>query len=343
MHIGVEATNLRSQQLGGVWRYTECLIQALGRVSSAHRYSLLFFDAFKPWARVSTPSAPSPAMRLVEVTSFPNFVFTFFASMIPTAWGGPWIRRMLFRLSIGRVARLADAVIVPSSATARDFASRFPSATQKIRAVPLAPREQFVVLSHAERMPVIDRYGLTHRDYVLFAGNIEPRKNLLALIDAYNRMRQDMRTAPCLAIAGGAGWKNQAIHQAAAASPYAADIRFLGYVADADLPALMGGALAFVYPAIYEGFGLPPLEAMACGTPVITSNRSSLPEVVGDAALLVDPNDRAHLADAMARVVEQEPLRKDLRERGLKRAERFTWEETARLTLRVYEGSRARP
>jgi glycosyltransferase involved in cell wall biosynthesis len=380
MHIGLEATTLRSQQLGGVWRYTESLIRALGRMPSRHRYSLLFLNAFKPWARVPTPST-SP-MRLVEVTSVSNFLFTFFVPMVPRGSGGstvesflgpvdvfhsmnavllpqregrrvvtvqdltclkfpqfhPWIRRTLFRLGIGRAVRLADAIIVPSSATKRDLASWFRSAEGKIRVVPLAPREHFAPLGAAESKPVIDRYGLSHRDYLLFAGNIEPRKNLLALIEAYNRLRARMRVGPCLAIAGGEGWKNQAIHQAAAASPFAADIRFLGYAQDTDLPALMSGALAFVYPAIYEGFGLPPLEAMACGTPVISSNRSSLPEVVGDAALLVDPDDRPGLADAMASIVEHDPLREDLRERGLKQAQRFSWDETARLTLRVYEG-----
>jgi glycosyltransferase involved in cell wall biosynthesis len=179
---------------------------------------------------------------------------------------------------------------------------------------------------------------LLYRDYLLFVGNIEPRKNLVALVEAYSQLRNNTRRAPPLAIAGGEGWRNRLIHQAVAASPFAADIRFLGYVPDAELPALMNGALAFVYPSVYEGFGLPPLEAMACGTPVITSNRSSLPEVVGDAALLVHPDDPAELADAMARVVEHESLRDDLRGRGLKQAQRFSWEGTARLTLEVYEG-----
>jgi len=161
----------------------------------------------------------------------------------------------------------------------------------------------------------------------------------LGLVEAYNRLRQGTPLSPRLVIVGGAGWKNQAIHRAAAASPYASDIRFLGRVPDADLPPLMNGALALVYPSIYEGFGLPPLEAMACGTPVITSNRSSMPEVVGDAALLVNPNDRADLADAMAQIVNDPSLREDLRERGLKQVRRFSWEETARLTLEVYEGT----
>ena len=382
MHIGVEATNLRSQQLGGVWRYTESLIRALGRLTSPHRYSLLFFNAFKPWARVLPPSVSSPAMRLVEVTSSSNFLFTSFGPMIPRGWGGPtvesflgpvdvfhsvnavplpqrdgrrvvtvqdltclhfpqfhpWVRRTLFRMGVRRAARLADAIIVPSSATKRDLATWLPLADKKIRVVPLAPPEHFVPLGARESLPVIDRYGLPYRDYLLFVGNVEPRKNLLALIEAYGRLRKDTRRAPPLAIAGGEGWRNRLIHKAAAASPFAADIRVLGYVPDTDLPALMNGALAFVYPSVYEGFGLPPLEAMACGTPVITSNRSSLPEVVGDAALLVDPDDRAGLAGAMARIVDEESLREELRERGLKQAQRFSWEETARLTLRVYEG-----
>ena len=381
MHIGVEATNLRSAQLGGVWRYTESLIGALGRRGSRHRYSLLFLNSWKPWARVPAPRVSSSAMRLVEVTSVPNFLFTFFVAMMPRRLGGPtvesflgpvdvfhsvnavvlpqrdgrrvvtvhdltclhfpqlhpWSRRTLFRLGVRRAARLADAIIVPSVATRRDLAARFPLAAAKIRVVPYAPAERFAPLSPRESLPVISRHGLANREYLLFAGNIEPRKNLLTLIDAYNRLRKATRVAPRLAIAGGEGWHNQAIHRAAAASPFAGDIRFLGYVPDAELPALMSGALAFVYPSLYEGFGLPPLEAMACGTPVITSNRSSLPEVVGDAALLVDPEDRAGLADAMAKIVDDEPLRQDLRERGLKQAQRFSWDETARLTVQVYE------
>jgi glycosyltransferase involved in cell wall biosynthesis len=249
----------------------------------------------------------------------------------------PWDRRMLFHLSIRRAARLADAIIVPSAATGQDLTARFPRATAKIRVVPHAPNDRFVSLPSEDCLPVLARYGLAHGDYLLFAGNVEPRKNLVALIEAYGRMRKAIRRAPRLAIAGGAGWKNQAIHEAARTSPFAADIRFLGHVPDADLPSLMNGAVAFVYPSLYEGFGLPPLEAMACGTPVITSNRSSLPEVVGDAALVVDPDDRAALADAMARLVSDAALREDLGARGLEHARRYSWDETARRTIAVYE------
>jgi len=378
MHIGLEATTLRSQG-GGVWRYTDSLIRALARNRGPHRFSLLFVN--KPWAKVPPPDVPSP-MRLVNVTTISNFFFTFFCPPIPRgtvkrlavdSFLGPmcvfhsinvtplpqrqgkrvvtvqdltcllfpelhpWDRRMFFHLSIRRAARLADAIIVPSAATAQDLAARFPLTAAKIRVVPHAPNERFAPLPPEDGLPVLTRHGLAHRDYLLFVGNVEPRKNLVALIDAYGRMRKVIPRAPRLAIAGGAGWKNHAIHEAARTSAVAADIRFLGHVADADLPLLMNGAAAFVYPSLYEGFGLPPLEAMACGTPVITSNRSSLPEVVGDAALVVDPDDRGALADAMARVVSDAALREDLRARGLARARGYTWDETARRTIAVYE------
>jgi glycosyltransferase involved in cell wall biosynthesis len=249
----------------------------------------------------------------------------------------PWSRRILFRLSVRRAARLADAIIAPSAATRQDLVARFPAAAGKVNVIPLAPDQRFVPLRAEESRPVLDRHGLSYRDYLLFVGNIEPRKNLGALLEAYTRMRTATSLSPRLAIAGGEGWRNQSIRRAAAASPFAADIRFLGHVPETDLPALLNGALAFVYPSLYEGFGLPPLEAMACGTPVITSDRSSLPEVVGDAALLVDPHDRRQLADAMTRVTTEEPLRDDLRARGLKQARRYSWDETARLTVEVYE------
>src|SRR5262245_32982993 len=221
MHIGLEATTLRSQG-GGVWRYTDSLIRALARNVGAHRFSLLFVN--KPWAKVPPPDVPSPR-RLVNVTSISNFFLTFFCPPIPRgrlralavdSFLGPldvfhsinvtplpqrqgkrvvtvhdltcllfpelhpWDRRMLFHLSIRRAARLADAIIVPSAATGRDLAARFPQATTKIRVVPHAPKECFVPLPSEDCVPVLARHGLTHGDYLLFVGNVEPRKNLVA-------------------------------------------------------------------------------------------------------------------------------------------------------------------
>jgi glycosyltransferase involved in cell wall biosynthesis len=380
MHVGVEATTLRSQELGGVWRYTDGLINALGTLPTPHRYSLLFLNAFKARARVAPPRVP-PALRLVEVGSVSNLLFTYLVPMMPVAPGIPTVesflgpvdvfhsvnavllpqrsgrrvvtvhdltcidfprfhplaRRVLFRAGLYRAARLADAIIVPSAATRSDLQRRVGSPRAPVHVVPSAAGARFVPLATAEAEPVVRRYGLAFREYLLFVGNVEPRKNLVGLLRAYDSLRRGRRHGPALVIAGGAGWRNRAILDAMATSAYTSDIRIVGYVPDEELAALMNGAIAFVYPSLYEGFGLPPLEAMACGTPVITSNRSSLPEVVGNAALLVDPEDTRELALAMARLVDDAPLREELRERGLERARAFSWQQTAELTSAVYE------
>ena len=347
MHVGLEATTLRSPQLGGVWRYTDRLIRALGQSGAPHRYSLLFLNAFKPWARVSPPSVSSPSMRLVEVSSASNLLFTFFVPMLARTGRGatvesflgpvdvfhsvnaavlpqregrrvvtvhdltclhfpqfhPWTRRTLFRLGIRRAARLADAIIVPSSATKTDLVARFPATEPKIRVIAEAHGQQFLPLSPTAAMRVIGRYGLSYHDYLLFAGNVEPRKNLLAVIEAYNRLRRRIQTAPCLAIAGGEGWRNRPIHRAAAASPFAGDIRFLGHVTDGDLPALMNGALAFVYPSLYAR--IRPASPGGDGVRDARDHVDLGPRSRREALVLrgccrarcVDPGDTAELAD----------------------------------------------
>jgi glycosyltransferase involved in cell wall biosynthesis len=187
---------------------------------------------------------------------------------------------------------------------------------------------------------VIRRYGI-RRPYCLFVGNLEPRKNLPRLIEAFGLLRRHglaPADLPQLVLAGTRGWLSSGIFRAAAGQGLEApDIVFTGYVPPADLPALYAGAACFVFPSLYEGFGLPVLEAMACGTPVVASTASSLPEVAGDAALLVDPHDVEGLAGALRRLWGDAELRADLRERGLQRATLYSWERTARLTLDVYE------
>lgn len=244
-------------------------------------------------------------------------------------------------MGIRRAVEAADAVIVPSSATKSDLVAWFKLPARKVRVVPLAAGECFLPLPSQEVIPVLRRHRLPVRGYILFAGNIEPRKNLARLVEAYNILRKETRLTPLLVLVGGGGWKNQPIHRAIRASPFATDIKLLGYVSDEEISALMNGAALFSYPSIYEGFGIPPLEAMACGTPVVASNASSLSEVVGDAALLVDPSDVTGLAAAMVRILQDQTLREDLRERGFKQARQFSWEETARLTVQVYESAGA--
>lgn len=186
----------------------------------------------------------------------------------------------------------------------------------------------------AESEALKARYHLPER-FILYLGTLEPRKNLPHLIRAYALARQSA-ALPKLVLAGGRGWYDEPIDRAIAESGVQEEIVVTGYFPGPDLPALYRAAEAFVYPSLYEGFGLPPLEAMACGTPVIVSNASSLPEVVGDAGIQIPPEDEQSLADALAEVAHNDSLREDLRHRGLAQAARFTWERTAQITAGVY-------
>jgi glycosyltransferase involved in cell wall biosynthesis len=230
------------------------------------------------------------------------------------------------------VAR-SDMLIAVSEATARDLVHELGVAESRIRVIPnAAARHFFEPVAQATRDAVRARHALPAR-YFLYLGTIEPRKNLAVLLAAYRALPAATRAAMPLLLAGGRGWLDGPIFEALARTPGA---RWLGRVPEADLPALLGGATAFVYPSLYEGFGLPVLEAMAAGTPVVTSNVSSLPEVAGDAALLVDPHDVEALASAMARLAEDEALTGRLREAGRVQAARFSWRRAAEETRGVY-------
>jgi glycosyltransferase involved in cell wall biosynthesis len=179
------------------------------------------------------------------------------------------------------------------------------------------------------------RYNLRY-PFILNQNVIEPRKNLPRLIQAYARLRKDLDIPHRLVIGGGLGWMYEPVFQAVEEYSLGEEVVFLGYVPDADLPALYHLADVFVYPTIYEGFGIPALEAMACGTPVVTSNSSSLPEAVGDAGLKVRPTDVDGIAEAIAQILTNATLREDLRRRGLERARLFTWQASAEKILAIY-------
>ena len=261
--------------------------------------------------------------------------------------GPQWYRRnraAYYRYAVRRSARLAARVIVDSQATAADVIGLLGVPEDRIDVVPLGVGHEFRCGYHAQtgfgrgappplQTDVRERYRLPER-FFLFVGTLEPRKNLVRLIDAFTRIAAECEYD--LVLAGRDGWKVAPMRAAAAASPHAHRIHFPGFVADEDLPAVLSAAHALVWPSLYEGFGLPPLEAMACGTPVVTSNTSSLPEVVGDAALQVDPNDLEALADAMRAVATDAALRDNLVEKGAHRAAQFTWDRTAQLTLDTY-------
>ena len=246
-----------------------------------------------------------------------------------------WTNRFFLSRMVPRFLKRADRVICVSECTARDATRLLGLDPAKIAVVPSGVDARFHPPSQGEIASARGRLALPER-YVLYVGTVEPRKNLSTLLRAWARLRRDGDPRR-LVIAGKLGWLTDDFFRTLADHHLEGEVVRLGYVADADLPALYGGAEAFVFPSRYEGFGFPVLEAMACGTPVVCSNSSSLPEVAGDAALLHDPTNDEQLADSLARLRDDPVLRVDLAARGLARAATFTWERAARETVRVYE------
>ena len=250
----------------------------------------------------------------------------------------PKLRRYLERVvpcSIGR----ADLVLADSAHTRSDIVSLLGVPPDKVQVLYSGVHPRFRPEAEAgERERLQTRYGIGDQPYVLSVGTVQPRKNYVRLIQAFTRLQAyklaDLQLADLqLVIAGGQGWLCQDIF--AEAEKHDGRVRILGFVDDADLPALYRNAALFAFPSLYEGFGLPVLEAMACGVPVVCSDGSSLPEVAGDAALLVDPLDTGALAEAMAHALEDTGLRQGMIARGRTQAARFTWEQAARQLLGI--------
>lgn len=246
--------------------------------------------------------------------------------------------RLVMRwIKFGRVAKAAW-VIADSAATKGDLQRLLGIPGSRISVIPLGVEDRFHPAQDPGHLASVRATYRLPADYVLFVGTLEPRKNLPALLRAFARLRGRGATAGChLVLVGGWGWQVREIREALARHGGHGDVHVLGFVADEDLPALYAGAKLFVFPSTYEGFGLPVLEAMACGVPVVTSTRSSLPEVGGDAARLIDPDDVDGLAEAMGTILDGEALRRDMAEAGLRRARLFSWEAAARETLKVYQ------
>ncbi|MBC7266805.1 MAG: glycosyltransferase family 4 protein [Coriobacteriia bacterium] len=234
--------------------------------------------------------------------------------------------RAAYRAMVARAVRMADAIVVPSAQTARDLEAYWPQAAPKTRVVPLAA-DDFVEGPHG----ALPRW-LTGRRYLLAMANPKPHKGRRLLIDAFDAVASEFPEV-LLVLVGDEG---EAARSGERASHDPDRVRFTGQVDDATLRGLYANAEAFVFPSFYEGFGLPPLEAMALGAPVITTAAASLPEVVGDAALSVPAGDASALREAIRRMLEDEQLRGSLAERGRTRASEFSWDRTAELTVQVY-------
>jgi glycosyltransferase involved in cell wall biosynthesis len=368
LHIAIDAHSVGAG-LAGNESYVTNLIEALAEIDAVNRYTLYVtkreaVERFSNrWAHISVrltlphtpllripltlsaelrrrpvdllhvqytapPLAPCPVVATIHDLSFEHLPETFKRRS-----------RAQLRLTVRRTARMAQAVITPSEYSRRDLIETYQLSPERVKRTPLAAAPHFApVRDEDERRRVKELYHI-EGEYILAVGAIQPRKNLVLLVEAYAdlRRRRPQAKLPQLVLAGKRGWLYGETLDVARRHARDGDIHFAGYVREADLPALYTDALAFVYPSYFEGFGLPLLEAMACGAPAIAGNRTSLPEVVGEAGLLVDPFDREALAAAIGRLIDDEGLRRELRARGLERARRFSWRETARLTLEVYE------
>ncbi len=241
------------------------------------------------------------------------------------------------RSSLWVATHRSNRILTVSEASKRDILRYFRVPEQKIDVIYNAIDERFGEAPPADEVTrVRERYQLND-PFVLYAGNIKPHKNLERLIEAFYTMRRDGLEHVKLLIIGDEISKYATLRRAVHKYKLHKHVRFLGFVPDQTLAILYRLAGVFVFPSLYEGFGLPPLEAMASGTPVITSNVSSLPEVVGDAALLIDPTRPDEIAQAMRRVLTEPALREDLRQRGLRRVQDFSWDRSVRRVRAIYE------
>lgn len=272
-----------------------------------------------------------PLHRARTVFTIHDLIFRFFPQYhLP-------LNRWFLTLMLPRFMQRADAVIAVSEQTRRDVVRLMNIPEERIRVIYEGVDAAFRPISDAAWLERVRSALDLPARFILFFSTIEPRKNLVTLLEAYAALLQQDATLPPLVVAGRKGWLYENTLKRVETLGLENQVRLIGWVRGTDVPALFNLAELFVFPSLYEGFGLPPLEAMACGTPVISSSASSLPEVVGDAGILFAPRDAAALAQAVRRVLDDASLRQALRQKGIQRAAGFTWARTARETLAVYE------
>lgn len=369
MRIGVDYTSALRQR-AGIGRYTRGLLAAVTAIDPANSYTLaaprdaapleawaanvsvrrlpltdwaltiawhrlrlpLFIDLFTgPLDVFHSPDFVLPPVRqartIVTVHDLSFLRFPEYAAKSLVAYLSAVVPRSLQR---------ADLILADSQWTKKDLVAMLGMPEGKIRVVPAGVGPEYQVITDVEMLrEVRQKYQLPER-FILHVGTLEPRKNLPRLIEAFAMLlphEPDLK----LVLVGGKGWLYEAIFATVERLRLAEKVVFPGYVAEADLPAVYNLAAVFAYPSIYEGFGLPPLEAMACGVPVVCSNRSSLPEIVGDAALHIEPDDVQALAEALYSALGDPTLRQELLQRGRERARLFTWPAAAQQLLEAYQ------
>lgn len=239
--------------------------------------------------------------------------------------------KIIMRVFMKRSLKRADIIITDSEFSRSRIENYYGFVKDKITVIPCGTdREIFHSISEPRQISDVKNKYKIAGDYFLYLGTVEPRKNITALIKAYQKVTESYSDAPVLVIAGGSGWKNREIYEAASDQTLKDKILFTGYVDENEIPPLLNGALAFCFPSYYEGFGLPVLEAMACGTPVIASKAASIPEVIGDCGILIDPYSEEEIGEAMLRLWRDPDLREMLSQKGLARSELFSWQKCAK-------------
>lgn len=352
----------------GIGRYARELFLALLNVAPEHEY-VAFFNRSAEAGLASLEHAPVLArpwrdkpwrlrvllaylMHAAQDRLFPNVelfhgtdhllpyfgyipsVFTLYDLTFLLTETHATLNRLYMQLMTPRFLHHADAITVISDSTRRDVLHHYALDEHKVHVIYPGKASHFRPASPEAITRVCIDYKLP-KNFILAVGTIEPRKNFITLLRAYHQVRQTMPEVG-LVIVGKRGWRSEPFYAELHSLGLENQVIFLGFVADADLPAIYSAAWVLAYPSLYEGFGFPPLEAMACGTPVVCSNTSSLPEVVGDAGILLPPNDVHSWIEALKRLVQDTGLCADLRRRGFRQSARFSWEETARQTLEVY-------
>jgi glycosyltransferase involved in cell wall biosynthesis len=366
MHIAIDAHQLGTQ-LAGNATYISNLIEALAKIDDRNRYTLFVTQdtaierhqnlasnfAFKkirarsPFVRIpislplqllkdradilfvqytAPPLVQTPVVTAIHDISYEHLPETFDRRS-----------RFQMKLTIRHTAKRAAHILAPSEFSRRDIMRTYKVEPGRISTIPLAASDVYrPAVDGSETARVKLKYGISG-EYILGVGSIQPRKNLVRLMQAYALLLKKGHDLPPLVLAGRKAWLSDETVEADVYQTIEDRVIFTGFVPDEDLPALYSGAICFVYPSFFEGFGLPPLEAMQCGTPVIAGDRTSLPEVVGDAGILVDPHSVDAIAAALEKVLADPRLRAELRQRGLERAKCFSWDRTARQTLDIFE------
>ena len=364
MRIGIDCRTIQEPEPAGTAHYTKELVRALLDIDSENEYFLFFNQGKNIPEEFKQPNAKIiilPPKSLPFISSHWQFsrtlkkfrldIFHAPANALPIGYNGAsiltihdlaiyinpeWFPKHNFstKFLVPRSLAKAKKIIVPSESTKQDLQKIFRVPDDKIKVIYEGVRTEEP--SAEAKNKALEKFGLQEKKYFLFLGTIEPRKNLIALIATYKILAQKNSDAPILVLAGGKGWKNDDIFEAIKKRNLESKIKYLGYVSNEEKFSLMKSALVFVYPSLYEGFGLPILEAMSLVTPVITSRISSIPEITADAALLIDPNNDDEIANALEKIWKNDNLRNEFIDKGKHQSAKFSWTKTAEQTLEIY-------